>query len=184
MNNSLGQVNVTSELGKIHVITGSGRGKTTSAFGLAMRAAGHGLRVCVIQFLKTGETTGEAIAAGRLKSIKVVQFGTGRFVNPKRVTKADRAAAKAGVEYLRKLAAAQGCDLLILDEVNVAVSLGLVSPEEILEILRLRGEGVEVVLTGRNAPREFVECADYVSTIDNGKHPHAEGLRPRKGVEW
>ena len=173
-----------NELGKIHVITGPGKGKTTAAFGLAMRASGHGLRVCVVQFMKTGETTGEAIAAKRLKNIEVAQFGTGRFVNPRRVTKADLASAQEAMGYLKRRVARGGCDILILDEVNVAVSLGLVRAEEVLKVLRSRGEGVEVVLTGRNAPKAFVECADYVSIIDSKKHPHAGGLGPRAGVEW
>lgn len=174
----------TKELGKIHVITGPGKGKTTAAFGLAMRASGHGLRVCIIQFMKTGETTGEAIAAKRLKDIEVAQFGTGMFVDPKRVTKADRACAREAMDYLKRQVARGNCDILILDEVNVAVSFGLVRADEILKILRSVGEGIEVVLTGRNAPKEFIECADYVSIIDSKKHPHSEGLSPREGVEW
>jgi cob(I)alamin adenosyltransferase len=173
-----------NELGKIHVITGPGKGKTTAAFGLAMRASGHGLKVCIIQFMKTDETTGEAIAAKRLKNIEIAQFGTGKFVNPKRVTKADRARAREATDYLKLRVAKGGCDILVLDEVNVAVSFGLVKAKEILRILRSRGEGMEVVMTGRNAPEEFIECADYVSMIDSKKHPHSEGLGPREGVEW
>jgi len=149
-----------------------------------MRAAGHGLRVCIIQFMKTGETTGEVVAAKRLQGIEVVQFGTGRFIDPKRVSRADRAAAKEAVEYLKRKVAAKGCEVLILDEVNVAASFGLVNPAEILKILRSRREGVEVVLTGRNAPKEFIAWADYVSMIGSKKHPHTKGLMPRKGVEW
>lgn len=173
-----------NELGKIHVITGPGKGKTTAAFGLAMRASGQGLRVCIVQFMKTNETTGEAIAAKRLKNVEVAQFGTGKFVNPKRVTSADRARAREGMDYLKERVARGGCDILILDEVNVAVSFGLVKAEEVLRTLRSRGEGMEVVLTGRNAPNEFIECADYVSIIDSKRHPHSEGLKPRKGIEW
>jgi cob(I)alamin adenosyltransferase len=184
VHSSQGLVTGINELGKIHVITGPGKGKTTAAFGLAMRASGHGLRVCIIQFMKTGGTTGEAIAAKRLKNIEVVQFGTGKFVNPKRVTKADRAYARAAIAHLNRRVAGGGCDMLILDEVNVAVTFGLVKAEEILKILRSRKEGIEVVLTGRDAPKEFIECADYVSIIDSRKHPHSEGLSPREGVEW
>lgn len=173
-----------SDLGKIHVITGTGKGKTTAAFGSAMRASGHGFRVCIIQFMKTGGVTGEAIAAERLKNVHVMQFGTGKFVNPKRVTKDDRNCAKKALSYLRKIVAEGSCDMIILDEVNVAASFGLVGADEVLEILESRGDGVEVLLTGRNAPIEFVRRADYVSTVESKKHPHAEGLKPRKGVEW
>ncbi len=173
-----------SELGRIHVITGPGKGKTTAAFGLAMRAAGHGLRVCIVQFMKTGEVTGEALSAKRLKRIELVQFGTGRFVDPKHIEEADRSAARNALEYVRKRVAAGGCEVLILDEVNVAAAFGLIKAEEVLDIIRSRGEGVEVIMTGRNAPDEFVAAADYVSSIDDKKHPFAEGLKSRKGIEW
>lgn len=173
-----------SGLGKVHVITGPGKGKTTAAFGLAMRASGHGLRVCVIQFLKTGGITGEVVAAKRLKNVSVVQFGTGKFVDPKRVTKEDRECARKALDHLRNIVARGRCDVIILDEVNVAASFGLVHADEVLEIIESRGEDVEVVLTGRDAPLRFVRRADYVSKVESKKHPHAEGLRSRKGIEW
>ena len=173
-----------SELGKIHIITGRGKGKTTAAFGLAMRAAGHGLQVCIIQFMKTGETTGEAVSARRLKGIELVQFGTGRFVDPEHIDEADRAAARDALEYLRKRVSAGGCDILILDEVNVAAAFGLVRAGDVLKIIRMRGKGVEVIMTGREAPEEFIRAADYVSSIEDTKHPFTKGLKSRKGVEW
>lgn len=175
---------ILSDLGKIHVITGPGKGKTTAAFGLAMRASGHGLKVCVIQFMKTGETTGEVIAAKRLKEVEVVQFGTGKFVDPKALTAEDRTRAREAVGFLGRKLTEGGFDLLILDEVNVAASFGLVDSAEILEILGSRGEEIEVVLTGRNAPMDFIESADYVSIIESRKHPMDQGLKPRKGIEW
>jgi cob(I)alamin adenosyltransferase len=171
-------------LGRVHVITGPGKGKTTAAFGLAMRAAGHGLRVCIIQFMKSGETTGEVIAAEQLKKIRVAQFGTGSFVGSGSVTEKDRRSASKAVEYARKQATGGKCDLLVLDEVNVAVFFGLVKAEEVIDLLEARSDGVEVILTGRNAPEEFVQYADYVSHIDTVKHPFDRGQSARKGVEW
>lgn len=171
-------------LGKVHVITGPGKGKTTAAFGLAMRAAGHGYRVCVIQFLKTGETTGELIASRRVEGIEVVQFGTGEFVAPGEPTEADLRAAREALAAAGERLAKRSCQLLVLDEVNVAVSLGLVSASDVLRVLRSRAPGTEVVLTGRDAPAEFVEYADYVSVIDAVKHPFEAGTEARKGVEW
>ncbi len=173
-----------NDLGKIHVITGPGKGKTTAAFGLAMRASGHDFRVCIIQLMKTGGVTGEAVAAERLKNVRVMQFGTGKFVDPKHLTGGDRERARDALVYLKRIIAEGTCDFIILDEVNVAASFGLVKADEVLEILGSRGEGVEVVLTGRNAPPEFVRRADYVSIIESAKHPYAQGLKPRKGVEW
>jgi len=166
------------------VITGPGKGKTTSAFGVAMRAAGHGLKVCIVQFLKTGGSTGEVVSSRRILEINVKQFGTGKFVDPNNLSEDDKKRAKDALEYAKSVIAKGGCGVLILDEVNVAASFGLVDPKEVINMLRSRGEGMEVVLTGRNAPREFIEHADYVSVIENVKHPFDKGAKPRKGVEW
>lgn len=171
-------------LGKVHVITGPGKGKTTAAFGLAMRAAGHGYRVCVIQFMKTGETTGELLAASSLGNLEVLQYGTGRFVNPGGPTEEDTRAARAALEAARGRVAGAACQLLVLDEVNVAASMGLVTVAEVMSVLKSRPGGIEVVLTGRDAPREFVDYADYVSVIENVKHPFDAGAEARRGIEW
>jgi cob(I)alamin adenosyltransferase len=105
-------------LGRVHVITGPGKGKTTAAFGLALRAAGHGLKVCVIQFLKTGMTSGEVVALERIDEIQVHQFGTGKFVNPKELTEDDRKRSSDALAFARRLLTGDDCDLLILDEVT------------------------------------------------------------------
>ena len=172
------------QLGRVHVITGPGKGKTTAAFGLAMRAAGHGLRVCVVQFMKSGGNTGEVLASEQLKRMRVAQFGTGKFIGGNNVTEEDRRSARKAVNYALKQATGEKCDLLVLDEVNVAVFFGLITPKEIIDLLEARPDGVEVVLTGRNAPDEFVQYADYVSYIDTVKHPFEKGSSGRKGIEW
>jgi len=171
-------------LGKVHVITGPGKGKTTAAFGLALRASGHGAKVCIVQFMKTGETTGEVKAARHVPGITVIQFGTGGFVEHGKATDEDVKLAREALEHARGVLARRECGMLILDEVNVAVSFGLLGVREVLEVIEKRGEGVEVVLTGRNAPIEFIDLADYVSVIDSWKHPFDGGEGPRKGVEW
>jgi cob(I)alamin adenosyltransferase len=171
-------------LGKVHVITGAGKGKTTAAFGLAMRAVGHGFKVCVVQFLKTGETTGEALYARKAGGIELVQFGTGRFVDQRHIASEDKSCAKDALRFARDVLIKGDCDMLVLDEVSVAVSFGLISSEEVLSLLRSRKEGTEVVLTGRNAPIEFIEYADYVSIIEGRKNPFDDGHAARKGIEW
>ncbi len=171
-------------LGKVHIITGPGKGKTTGAFGLAMRAAGHGLRVCVVQFMKTGDTTGEVLAANRVRGIHVVQFGTGRWIDLRNISPDDKVAAASGMHRVEEIMTGHECDMVILDEINVAVAFGLVDIKELMKVLKNRRKGIEVVLTGRNAPRELVEYADYVSVIENTKHPYDKGMKARKGVEW
>lgn len=173
-----------SALGRVHVITGPGKGKTTAAFGLALRAAGHGLKVCIVQFMKTGETTGEVIAVRDIEGIKVAQFGTGKFLGSSAASDDDLRSAGKAVSCAKRMASSGRCDLLILDEVNVAAFFGLVSEKEILDVLESRVDGVEVVMTGRSAPDAFVQYADYVSYIDTVKHPFENGLSARKGIEW
>jgi len=171
-------------LGKVHVITGPGKGKTTAAFGLALRAAGHGVSVCIIQFMKTGETTGEVLAVGKVPGIEVHQFGTGRFIGPVGATDEDRACAGRALALASEVARKGRCGMLVLDEVNVAADIGLVRAEDVVDILKARRQGLEVVLTGRNAPEAFLDCADYVSVVDSRKHPFDQGTGARMGVEW
>jgi cob(I)alamin adenosyltransferase len=172
------------DLGRVHVLTGPGKGKTTAAFGLALRAAGHGLLVCVVQFMKTGMTTGETVAAKRIREIQVFQFGTGRFLDLKKITDDDRRCAREAMDQARSLLDKGSCDVLVLDEVNMAAYYGLVEVSAVLSLLKSRKESVEVVLSGRNAPQEFIDIADYVSYIDNRKHPFKEGQKARQGIEW
>jgi cob(I)alamin adenosyltransferase len=172
------------DLGRVHILTGPGKGKTTAAFGLALRAAGHGLRVCIVQFMKTGMTTGETIAAKRIREIQVLQFGTGKFVDPKNITDDDRRCAHEALECAKSLIDKDSCDVLVLDEVNMAVHYGLVDAPAVLNMLKSRKHGVEVVLSGRNAPQEFIDIADYVSYIDSRKHPFEKGQKARQGIEW
>lgn len=175
---------MASELGKIHVITGPGKGKTTAAFGMALRAAGHGYRVCIVQFLKAGATTGEVVAARRIEGIEVRQFGSGQFVDPTNLSDEDRRLAEEALAFAREKLERRACDMLILDEVNTALSLGLIDMVALEAIIRARDKGVEIVLTGRNADKSVMEAADYVSFIKDVKHPLEKGLAARRGVEW
>jgi cob(I)alamin adenosyltransferase len=175
---------VAKVLGKVHVVTGPGKGKTTAAFGLALRAAGHGLRVCIVQFMKSGLITGEVLGVKRIHEIQVFQYGTGRFADPKMLTDDDRRCATEALAKAKELLENGACEVLIMDEVNLATSFGLLDPGEILTMLRSRKPGIEVVLTGRNAPAEFMDYADYVSYVDDRKHPYRKGEKARKGVEW
>ena len=171
-------------MGRVHVITGPGKGKTTAAFGLALRAAGHGLRVCVVQFMKSGKETGEVLAAKRIRGISVYQYGTGKFVDKDRITESDRECAAEALAMVCQLLEEGACNLLVMDEVNLASAYGLVKTDEVLDMLKSRKKDIEVVLTGRNAPREFIDYADYVSCVDDAKHPFSRGVKARKGVEW
>ncbi len=170
-------------LGLLHVYTGEGKGKTTAALGLALRAWGHGLRVGVIQFMKKGEDYGEILALRRM-GIEVFQFGSGKLIAKGRHCQEDLDCARRALDLSRSLLRSGEFDLVILDEVNVALYFGLITIDEVLEVLRQRDAGAEVICTGRNAPEALRREADLVTVMTVEKHPYDEGLEARKGIEY
>lgn len=184
----------TAELGLVHVITGDGKGKTTSSLGLAMRAVGNNLKVHMIQFLKSG-FTGELYSAKKL-GFSIEQFGvdalkqkylqefadrTGAFVFQPDVKEKD--AAMQGWEHAKNMIKSGNYDLIVLDEINCVLAKGLISIKDVLDIVKEHGK-VELVLTGRDAPEELMEAADYVNVVQRVKHPWQKGIVARKGIEY
>ncbi|HHO57138.1 MAG TPA: cob(I)yrinic acid a,c-diamide adenosyltransferase [Thermoplasmatales archaeon] len=164
--------------GKILVLTGDGKGKTTAAIGTAIRATGHGKRVIIVQFLKKGEY-GE-IKALRNAGVEVYQFGSGEFVF--QPTDEDFRRAEEAVNFaLEKMM--ENPFLLILDEINVALSIGVVKLEDIIELLDARGE-THIILTGRNAPPEILQKADLVTEMKNIRHYYDKGEKAIEGLEY
>ncbi len=167
----------------IQVYTGEGKGKTTAAFGLALRAWGRGLRVCIIQFMKSGETYGEIKAARKLKGLDLFQYGSGKWIDKERHSPEEEALAQEALRKAKEVLTSGKYDVVILDEINVATDFGLVSTKDVLDVVRTRGN-VEVVLTGRYAPKEFIEEADLVTEMRVIKHPYDSGVDARPGVEY
>ncbi len=170
--------------GIIHVYTGDGKGKTTAALGLGLRAVGHGLKVYMIQFMKGGVDYGEHKAVEYLPNFRIVQFGRPELVNPSSPGEEDVKAAKAAIEHARRVVMSGKYDVVILDEVNVALDFKLVGIEEVIDIIRNKPEHVELVLTGRYAPVEIIRAADLVTFMREVKHPYREGLSKRKGIDY
>ena len=166
--------------GQIHVYTGDGKGKTTAALGLALRACGAGLRVFVGQFAK-GRECSELEALGRL-GVTVRQFGRPSFIHGP-PSPEDTGAARRGLDEARVALSGGAFDLVILDEANIAVQCGLFPVNELLEALAARAAGVEVVVTGRGAHPKLVECADLVTEMRDVKHYYRDGIQARKGIE-
>jgi cob(I)alamin adenosyltransferase len=171
-------------IGLIEVYTGDGRGKTTAAFGLALRAVGHGMNVCIIQFMKRGRY-GEIIAAESLKpNLEVIQFG-GEFIRRDSIKEEDLITARKAMDYAAKAILEGRYDIVILDEINVALSFKLLDLDKVVDVLKRKPSHVEVVLTGRYAPREIVEIADLVTEFREVKHPFRSGrLNARPGIEY
>ena len=168
--------------GRIQVYTGDGKGKTTAALGLSLRAAGHGLKTYIGQFMK-GQHYGELTALRDHPFITVEQYGDTdcvrrEDVEPKHIEQAGRGLVKA-----RDAMCSGKYDILILDEVNVAIGFGLISVKEVLNMLAERPENVEVVLTGRYAPPELLDTADLVSEMKEVKHYFQKGVPARNGIE-
>ncbi|MBP6927310.1 MAG: cob(I)yrinic acid a,c-diamide adenosyltransferase [Caldisericales bacterium] len=171
-------------LGKIQVYTGCGKGKTTCAFGLAMRARGHKKSVLFVQFMKGSEDYGE-LESSRVLGIKVLQFGRPSFVDPKNPDPVDIELAKEGLSFLKKAATSGEWDIIVADEINVAIYFGLISFEETKKMLLDKYPGTEMVLTGRYAHPEIIEMADLVTEMKEIKHYfNTQNLEAREGIEY
>lgn len=168
----------------IYLFTGEGGGKTIAALGLALRSIGHKHRVVIIQFMKGRKDVGEYKAARRLKPyLKVYQFGGRGFVDPHNPSKDDKARARRGFEFARKVLK-QKPDLLILDEINLAIAFGLLEVKEVVKYLKTVPRSLDVVLTGRRASTRLYKLADGVSVVKKVKHVFDRGVPARKGIEY
>jgi cob(I)alamin adenosyltransferase len=170
--------------GTVQIYTGSGKGKTTAAVGAAVRALGHGLTVCMIQFMKGDPNYGELLLAEKMAGFTIIQSGLPTFVTKGSPGEEDLRLARRGMELARDALASGQYDMVILDEINVAVDYGLVPVEEVLELIDLRPPHVELILTGRYARSEVIDRADLVSDVREVKHHYGAGLRAREGIEY
>ena len=174
---------MTLERGYVQVYTGNGKGKTTAALGLSLRAVGRGLRVCVFQFIKGGGPYGEHLIADKLAPLfTIIQTGRPGWVNTKDITE-DRQTAQKALELARGIITSGEYDLVVLDEINGAVGFGLVDVEQVLELISLKPETTELVLTGRNAHEKVIEAADLVTEMRDVKHYFKAGVPARTGIE-
>jgi len=170
--------------GLIQVYTGNGKGKTTAALGLCFRAAGHGYRSYVIQFMKGQIVYGELNSAKMTNGlISIEQMGRPDFVSKENPERIDIEMAQEALRLAEKVIKSNEYDIVVLDEVNVAADFKLIDIDEVLRILREKPENVEVVLTGRYAPQEFLDIADLVSEMREVKHYYTRGIDARDGIE-
>lgn len=170
--------------GLIHIYTGDGKGKTTAAIGLGIRAAGHGLKVYMIQFMKGKVNYGELETIKSIPNFTIIQFGRPEFVDKANPEKIDIEGAEEAILHAKEILSSGKYNVVILDEVNVAVDFGLIAAEDVLEIMRKRPEQVELIMTGRNAPQEFIDAADLVTEMREIKHYYSNGIEARQGIEF
>ena len=174
------------ERGLIQVYTGNGKGKTTAALGLAFRAAGRELMVCMIQFMKGGGPYGEHLAAPKLAPyLTIIQTGREGWVNRDNPDPEDVRLAHEALVLAKQALTGGKYDLVILDEINGAIGFGLITVDEVLPLMEAKPSDVELVLTGRNAHERIIAAADLVTEMREVKHPlHEQGIRAQKGIEF
>ncbi len=175
--------------GKIQVYTGNGKGKTTAAIGLATRALGHGKKVLFVSLMK-----GPAYTYGEEKTFQALEkagfpivhkkFGTDYFVDPNNPDEESIAQAKAGLQFVMDMMLKEEFDIVIVDEINVAVKFGLLSVSDVLELIDKKPDGVELILTGRYAPEEIKNRADLITEMCEIKHYFNDGVPAREGIEY
>lgn len=171
------------ERGCVQIYTGNGKGKTTAALGLSLRALGRGLKVCFFQFIKGGGPYGEQLIADRLApDFTITQTGRPGWVNTKDIAE-DRRLAQEALLQAREALVSGAYDLFICDEINGAVGFGLIDVEQVLELIAIKPERVELVLTGRNADARVIQAADLVTEMREVKHYYQSGVPARTGIE-
>lgn len=175
--------------GYIQVYTGNGKGKTTASLGLAMRALGRCWKVLIIMFTKGGDNYGELISFRNLspeiaKNLTIIQAGLDRIIYSNNKNSKDEEEIKKGWELAKKAIINDEYNLIILDEANIAIDLGILDVNEVLEVLKNKPEEMEIVLTGRNANPKIIEIAHLVSEINPIKHYWDTGISARKGIEY
>jgi len=172
----------TDKKGYIQIYTGDGKGKTTAAIGSAIRAAGYGMKTYIGQFMK-GQHYGELTALRDHSCITIEQYGDVECVHRKEITQKHMDQAQQGLKRAREMMLSNQYDIIILDEINVAVWFDLITTEEVIELLNERPKNVEFILTGRRAPEAFLEMADLVSDVKEIKHYYNRGVKARTGIE-
>jgi len=171
------------EKGYVHVYTGPGKGKTTVALGLGLRAAGAGFKVHMIQFMK-GRRYSELDAVEKIPNFTISQHGRDEFVSKENPEQIDINLAQEGFAHAQDSIKNGKYDMVILDEINVAVDYNLVPLDDLLELIEEKPEKLELVLTGRYAHPELVKIADLVTEMLEIKHPYQHGVQARKGVDY
>lgn len=175
----------------LFILTGQGKGKTTCAIGMGLRAAGAGRKVLMVQFLKSGRTSENKVLE-KIDGFDVKSFGSDVCISKENVSERNVKLAQVGFEFAKKSLLDKQCDFLILDEICVAMHFGLLGKKDVLDFLSLslrgaerrRSNPVDIVLTGRYCPQEILKIADLVTEFKEIKHYFQKGAKARRGIEF
>lgn len=173
--------------GLVIVYTGDGKGKTTAALGMALRAAGHGKKILMVQFIKNFQNYGELKFVKKYKcGIQIKSLGKGyvRIKGDKYPFEEHVKAAKQALEFAKERILARKYDIVILDEINIALDKKLITTNEVIKLIQQKPPSLHLILTGRNAPKKLIQLADLVSEVKEVKHPYKKGILAQKGIEY
>lgn len=170
--------------GMVQIFTGNGKGKTSAALGAVLRASGHGLKVFIVFFMKGNYPYGEFSTLSRLPNVDVASFGFRRLTDKANIKPEEIEQAKLALQAARKAMLSGNYDLVVLDEVNVAVNFKLIDLDEVVKLINDKPQKVELILTGRYADARLIEMADLATEMVKLKHPYDKGVKARKGIEY
>ncbi len=172
-------------IGLVQVFTGDGKGKTTAMLGTVLRAAGHDFKTLVIFFIKGNAADGEFKTLPKLPNVAVAKFGLRQWIrDPANVTPEEKAEAKAALDAARQAVTSGQYDLVVLDEINVAIFFKLIEIDDVIRLIKDKAARTELILTGRKADKRIIEMADLVTEMVNIKHPYEKGITAREGIEY
>jgi len=170
--------------GLVQIFTGDGKGKTSAALGVTLRALGHGLKVCIVVFMKGDYPYSEWNFLSRFPDVTIARFGTEGFTDREKIKPEEREQARQALSVAREATLSGNYDLVVLDEVNIAVAWKLVELDEVARLIKDKPENVELILTGRQADSKLVELADLVTECLKIKHPYDKGILARPGIDY
>jgi cob(I)alamin adenosyltransferase len=170
--------------GLVQIFTGNGKGKTSAALGAVIRALGHGLRVYVVHFMKGDYSYGERQILSELPNVTIVSSGQKGFIDPANIKPEEKEQARLALAAAREAMLSGDYDLVVLDEVNIAVAWKLIELDQVVKLIEDKPQNVELILTGRQADTKLIELADLVTEMVKVKHPYDKGIRTRKGFDY
>jgi len=173
-----------NDRGMVQLFTGNGKGKTSAALGTVLRALGHGMKVFIVFFMKGNYPYGEFSTLSNLSNVDVASFGFRRRTDPANPKPEEIEQAKLALSAARQAMLSGNYDLVVLDEVNVAVNFNLIDVDEVVKLVNDKPPKVELILTGRYADARLIEMADLVTEMVKLKHPYDKGVKARKGIEY
>jgi len=174
------------KIGLVHIYTGNGKGKSTAAFGQVLRALGYGMRVYIVQFLKSKDwPSGELKAFSQFKDVKIVRYNQIHPIfDPEVDVKELRASIGRALDEAKEAMMSGDYDIIVLDEINNAISDGFIDGKAVVDFILSKPKEIELILTGRNAIKEIIDLADYVTEMEFIKHPFQKGVQARREIEF